>query len=215
MVALYSKLHETMSQHVAWRVAFAVVPVPILLFVAALVLIFVRPSALPSRASLRPPLTRYPPARFPQGTDHPTGKWANRHTMPATAVAIMQGQDVQIDASERAVFAEKKQEPAQAVQVAEVDDEADARDEAAARGPEVNIAVNQVLTLRSAAKILTSPLTWLPALGYMTTFGFELAVDSNLGHDLLLSHQSLGMLNAGYLASVFGASSAVPLRARA
>jgi NNP family nitrate/nitrite transporter-like MFS transporter len=40
MVALYAKLHETMSQHVAWRVAFAVVPVPILLFVAALTLIF-------------------------------------------------------------------------------------------------------------------------------------------------------------------------------
>lgn len=38
----------------------------------------------------------------------------------------------------------------------------------------------------------------------MTTFGFELAVDSNLASVILAPHPSLGQLNAGYLASVYG-----------
>jgi NNP family nitrate/nitrite transporter-like MFS transporter len=49
MTALYTALHDpnrgNLSQHVAWRASFAIVPVPILLGVAAAVLIFgVRPS---------------------------------------------------------------------------------------------------------------------------------------------------------------------------
>ena len=44
----------------------------------------------------------------------------------------------------------------------------------------VDVAVNQSLTLKSAFKILISPLTWLPALGYFTTFGLELLVNSKL-----------------------------------
>jgi MFS transporter, NNP family, nitrate/nitrite transporter len=38
----------------------------------------------------------------------------------------------------------------------------------------------------------------------MTTFGFELAVDSNLAANILTPHPSLSQLNAGYLASVYG-----------
>jgi NNP family nitrate/nitrite transporter-like MFS transporter len=68
----------------------------------------------------------------------------------------------------------------------------------------VDVAVNEPLTVKSAITILTNPLTWLPALAYMTTFGFELAVDSVLAHVLLDPHPELGQLNAGYLASVFG-----------
>lgn len=179
MVALYAKLHETLSQHVAWRISFVVVPVPVLLSVAAATLIF--------------------------GTDHPTGKWANRHTMPATAAAVMRGHSIQLDASEQAVINEKKSKPTTEVNIHEVDEEDDAREAAAAvNGSDLDVAVNEALTLRSAARILASPLTWLPALAYMSTFGFELAVDSNLHHDLLQTHPGLGQLNAGYLASVFG-----------
>lgn len=55
MVALYQRLtiNSGLSPHSAWRAAFALVPVPALLFVAILVLIF--------------------------GTDHPAGKWEDRH----------------------------------------------------------------------------------------------------------------------------------------
>ncbi len=38
----------------------------------------------------------------------------------------------------------------------------------------------------------------------MTTFGFELAVDSILAEVILGPHPALGQLNAGYLASIFG-----------
>lgn len=55
MVALYQSLttHSGLSPHSAWRAAFALVPVPALLIVAILVLLF--------------------------GTDHPAGKWEDRH----------------------------------------------------------------------------------------------------------------------------------------
>jgi hypothetical protein len=54
MIALFNRLlADGMSPHVAWRVAFAIVPVPILLSVATATLIF--------------------------GTDHPAGRWSDRH----------------------------------------------------------------------------------------------------------------------------------------
>lgn len=68
----------------------------------------------------------------------------------------------------------------------------------------VDVAVNEPLTVKTAIEILLNPLTWLPALAYATTFGFELAVDSVLATVLLEPHPELGQLNAGYLASVFG-----------
>lgn len=58
MVSLFQQLvHSGLSDHVAWRVAFVAVPVPVLLTVAALTLIF--------------------------GWDHPAGKWEDRHKLPA------------------------------------------------------------------------------------------------------------------------------------
>jgi NNP family nitrate/nitrite transporter-like MFS transporter len=69
---------------------------------------------------------------------------------------------------------------------------------------ELDVAVNEALTWKSALKIFVNPLTWLPALAYMTSFGFELAVDSNLGNDIFRAHPSLGWIDAGYLASIFG-----------
>ena len=54
MIALYNSLLSAgLVPHVAWRAAFAIVPVPILLSVATAVMVF--------------------------GTDHPAGKWSDRH----------------------------------------------------------------------------------------------------------------------------------------
>ena len=54
MIALYDSLvSDGLKPHVAWRAAFAIVPVPFLLVVAAAILIL--------------------------GTDHPAGKWSDRH----------------------------------------------------------------------------------------------------------------------------------------
>ncbi|GAA5966679.1 hypothetical protein JCM21900_005651 [Sporobolomyces salmonicolor] len=177
--ALYQQLlNDGLSSHSAWRAAFAIVPVPILWFVAIMTLIF--------------------------GTDHPAGKWSARHTLPATAIAARQGHFAKLDASERALVERKMQEKAAAtgrVQAAEDDLE----DEAAAEVP-LDIAVSEPLTWKSFLAIISKPYTWLPTLTYMTTFGFELAVDANLANVLYSDHKSpsFGQLRAGYYASTFG-----------
>jgi MFS transporter, NNP family, nitrate/nitrite transporter len=61
MIALFNQLlADGLTPHVAWRAAFAIVPVPILLSVAAATLIF--------------------------GTDHPAGRWSDRYKAIATAL---------------------------------------------------------------------------------------------------------------------------------
>jgi NNP family nitrate/nitrite transporter-like MFS transporter len=71
---------------------------------------------------------------------------------------------------------------------------------------EVDVAVNTPITLRLAYAVLTNPLTWLPSLSYLTTFGFELAIDSNLANILyaIYKSKSFGQTKAGYIASTFG-----------
>lgn len=66
MVSLFQSLVDRgLSGHSAWRAAYAIVPVPILFFVAAITLIF--------------------------GTDCPAGKWSDRHKLPASTFAIRHG----------------------------------------------------------------------------------------------------------------------------
>lgn len=85
MVALYDRLRsDGLSLHSAWRgatsgltktttnscsctAAFAIVPVPVLLFVACATLLF--------------------------GTDHPNGKWADRHKRPFSQSVIARDQE--------------------------------------------------------------------------------------------------------------------------
>ncbi|GAA5887928.1 hypothetical protein JCM6882_000805 [Rhodosporidiobolus microsporus] len=168
-----------MSHHSSWRAAFAVVPVPILLITAALTFFF--------------------------GTDHPAGKWSARHTLPATAIAARQGHLAQLDASERAVVERKMREKAAGQGHVQGVEENDAADEALAEIP-LDVAVNEPLTWQTFCEIMTKSYTWLPTLMYMTTFGFELAVDANLANVLYADHKSstFGQLEAGYYTSVFG-----------
>jgi hypothetical protein len=42
---------------------------------------------------------------------------------------------------------------------------------------ELDIAVNEHLTVKTALQILRNPRTWLPALSYLSSFGYELAID--------------------------------------
>jgi NNP family nitrate/nitrite transporter-like MFS transporter len=114
--------------------------VPILLTVAALTLIF--------------------------GQDHPAGAWSQRHTLPATAVAMAHGHQVHIDSDEvlRQESKEKNSEEGDA-EVHPVDEEFGNAIST------VDFAVNESLTFKSGVEILASPLTWLPALAYLTTFG--------------------------------------------
>ena len=61
IVVVYQRLISSgLSPHSAWRASFAIVPVPALLLVSILTLVF--------------------------GTDHPAGKWSQRHQIPAAAL---------------------------------------------------------------------------------------------------------------------------------
>lgn len=66
----------------------------------------------------------------------------------------------------------------------------------------IEVAVNESLTLKSFLRMMGTPYTWLPALMYMTTFGFELGVDANLANVLFAAHKSssFGQTQAGYYA---------------
>jgi NNP family nitrate/nitrite transporter-like MFS transporter len=200
MVSLYDTLRQGgLSKHLAWRAAFAVVPVPILLLTAALVLIF--------------------------GTDCPAGKWSERHTLRATALSIAHGHHVVIDSDEEVLLrfkthADKEKSKVETdvmIQelILEKKHEEKIPEEKQAEvlvhdeklyTSEVDVAVNERLTWKTTLAILGNPLTWLPGLSYITSFGFELAVDANLSNILFSIYKSptFGQTKAGYITSLYG-----------
>ena len=210
MTSLFQSLTQTygLTTHVAWRAAFAIVPcvfflarikigfysefsAPILLFVAVLTFIF--------------------------GQDHPAGKWSERHTLPAAALAAKQGHQIPLDHSDKKTTSssesskdEKDAEGNAAVSVRPVIAEEDLE----LVKSTVDVAINEPLTLKTTVKILTNPLTWLPALAYLTTFGVELAIDSQFAAVLfsLFSKKRPGFnqTTAGYYTSILYVSLQIP-----
>ena len=177
MTNLYQSLRDRgLTNHVAWRASFAIVPVPILLFVAALVMIF--------------------------GTDCPAGKWSQRHETPATAIAIARGHQMNISADKQSDEKDTEGGAVSTVAAAEVGDAA------AANAVEVDLAVNEPLTFKTALIVLAAPQTWLAALSYFTTFGLELAIDANVINILYAIYkgapQKYSLVKCGYLTAVFG-----------
>lgn len=104
MVSLFQQLvHSGLSEHVAWRVAFVAVPVPVLLTVAALTLIF--------------------------GWDHPSGKWEDRHKLPAQSMVpghahggVTRDIPSSLELSEKGLEKEEEKGDGVNVQVHEVDE---------------------------------------------------------------------------------------------
>ncbi|KAF8329332.1 nitrate/nitrite porter [Cantharellus anzutake] len=184
MVALFSRLtrHHSLSPHSAWRVAFAIVPVPALLFVAVLTLVF--------------------------GTDHPKGKWSERHK-PIASLEVTTGASRDGVVGEKHLDAEQgatvhvqdlSVPPSKSIQPHVLDFLGDHP------VSEVDVAINQNLTSKMALEIAINPLTWLPALAYLTTFGFELALDSSMANILFSLYKSphFGQTKAGYFTSIVG-----------
>ena len=72
--------------------------------------------------------------------------------------------------------------------------------------PTVEYTVKGLPTLATYLKILISPLTWLTPLAYMTTFGLELAIDSNMGNVLFslfnTKRPGFTLIQAGYYTSI-------------
>lgn len=111
------------------------------------------------------------------GQDHPAGRWSQRHSLPATALAIKQGHKTHLDRDEEVALGKDEKHLGDEVVDVRVAD--DAEHDATPKSS-VDVAVNESLTLESAIRILTNPLTWLPALAYLTTFGLELALDGQM-----------------------------------
>ncbi|KAG1876288.1 nitrate transporter [Suillus subluteus] len=175
MIALFNQLlADGMSPHVAWRVAFAIVPVPILLSVAAATLMF--------------------------GTDHPAGKWSDRYKAVAPALPTSDDQTSIINSA--------KNTNTKSGDDIETGDEKNIEVTITAINlvSELDTAVNNPLSLDMAYEIMLNPLTWLPSLAYMTTFGYELAIDANLATVLytLLKSPTFGQTKAGYIAGIYG-----------
>lgn len=141
------------------------------------------------------------------GQDHPAGKWSRRHTMPATAIAVAKGHQLHIDRDEEIIALDAKasksglEKGTVEVHAVDVNEEMGGNVQST-----VDIAVNESLTIESASKLLASPLTWLPALAYLTTFGLELIVDAQMANVLfaLFGKQIKGFdqTKAGYYTSI-------------
>ena len=175
--ALFERLRaDGLSSRISWRLCFVIVPVPILLVVAAAMLIFAR--------------------------DHPMGHWSQRHQMPATEVAVMMGQDVHLDHSEQEAMNRRDPEK----MYSEKGARAMIEPENPTGVKAIDVAVNEPLTLKSLMAIFSDIRMWMLALSYATTFGFELALDANMANSLytLFKGPNFAQLDAGYYGSIYG-----------
>ena len=129
------------------------------------------------------------------GQDHPSGRWEER---PNSDTVSLEKDDVasSLDFPNKDKGIENARVNTHPVQEGDV--------------TSLNPAVDKVdkgsPTLMTYIRILTSPLTWLPPLAYMTTFGLELAIDSNMGNVLfsLFNKKRSGFTQtqAGYFTSI-------------
>lgn len=120
------------------------------------------------------------------GTDHPAGKWSDRQKGQAvgsdpTPKRQPSMQELTLKRSSEKVSAQVSVKPVSAI----------------------DTAVNEALTLRDTSALLLDPVTWLPAISYFTTFGFELVVDANLANVLfgLYKGPSFDQTKAGYVST--------------
>ncbi|KAH9931316.1 major facilitator superfamily domain-containing protein [Fomitopsis serialis] len=180
MLAVYDRLiRDGLAKHVAWRASFAIVPVPVLLTVAALTLIF--------------------------GTDHPNGKWEDRFARPSPSFQedanVIEDSSSAGNASSNLKDVEAGERGRRRLPVSPANPDA-----AGVVTSSVDVAVNQPVTMAVVKETTLSPLTWLPSFAYLTTFGFELAVDANLSNVLFSMYQSktFGQTKAGYIAAIYG-----------
>ena len=186
MIALYDGLISAgLMPSVAWRAAFVIVPVPSLLLVATATMVF--------------------------GTDHPAGKWSNRHQ----AIAHGDGRPESAyvpeveQAKAYAPLDESKDDPEKRGGLADIQVTVVPAEDLSLPTlhsfldmvSEIDFAVNEPTTLEIALKVACTPLTWLPALAYLTTFGYELAIDANLANVFLTLYNSptFGQTKAGYV----------------
>ncbi|SJX64096.1 related to nitrate transporter [Sporisorium reilianum f. sp. reilianum] len=180
MIGLFERYRAAgYSPHLSWRLCFPTMPVPCLLLVAGMILLF--------------------------GKDHPAGKWSQRHQFSGTAVAIAQGEKIELDASERAEYerraADREKGPAKAANFRAADPA-----DAGKRVATVDTAQSEPITFKRLLVILADPRVWMCIMCYLLTFGLETAMDAALPGLLFTLFQSntFSAIDAAYAASLYG-----------
>jgi NNP family nitrate/nitrite transporter-like MFS transporter len=172
-----------MTHHLAWRVSFLVLPVPLLFVVAALILLL--------------------------GRDHPAGKWSQRHQLAGTAMAVAAGREVHLDAREiREQERMRENAGAEGGRSEKVRASAKGQDffESGIKADAVDTAQSEPLTPKSALAVASDLRVWMTALCYMTSFGLETALDAALPQLLygLFGGPNFTVADAAYAASMYG-----------
>jgi NNP family nitrate/nitrite transporter-like MFS transporter len=121
------------------------------------------------------------------GQDHPCGRWEERN-----AFYLEKGHNVTSSFDDEKDSQKKEKGLENAIHQGQDEDN--------------STVENTVPTLATYFRILISPVTWLPTLAYMTTFGLELAIDSNLGNVLFSlfnpKRRGFTQTKAGYYTSI-------------
>ncbi|UZJ56565.1 hypothetical protein CBS101457_005885 [Exobasidium rhododendri] len=178
MIGLYDRLMKAgLKSHLAWRICFVVLPVPLLFVVAALIMLLAK--------------------------DHPAGKWSQRHLLPGTAMAVAKGEDIHLDHSEQRAYEHQQASraekgPAKGADFREAENDKDIT--------VVDTAVSEPLTMKSFVAIITDLRVWMVALCYMITFGLETALDAALPGliNTLFTSKTFTVADAAYIASTYG-----------
>lgn len=177
MIGLYEGLRRGgLSQHLAWRICFLVLPVPLLFVVAGLIMLL--------------------------GKDHPAGKWSQRHQLPGTAMEVSKGGNIHLDASEARAYeaqatSRAEKGPAKG---------ADFRESEGEEITAVDTAVSEPLQVASFLRVISDLRVWMVALSYMITFGLETALDAALPNLIngLFASPTFTAVDAAYVASTYG-----------
>jgi len=214
MVALYNQLRDDgLSVHSAWRAAFAIVPVPVCFFVAAAVMIFGTDhpnGAWKNRHDV--PAAHIDFDSSGNAVQHSAADPEKRVVKSETQTSV-----VPVEAHEEDGGAMKKMESATTDTTTTAAEHPQGRkrfhikaedviEEESDVTSQLDVAINEKLTWLATWDIMMNPLTWLPGLAYLTTFGYELAIDANLANVLfgLFRSNDFGQTKAGYIASIYG-----------
>ncbi|CAD6891452.1 unnamed protein product [Tilletia laevis] len=177
MIGVFERLVKSgLSQHLAWRICFLIVPVPMLLMVAALCMLL--------------------------GKDCPQGAWSARHKTEGTAIEVARGDMPHLDASERRAMDDAQPSNNEKA----ISKGADFADMSRGEVLAMDTAVAEPISFAVMGKVLTDARVWLCALAYMTTFGLETAMDAALPGLILTLFQSPNFKvdDAAYVASTYG-----------
>jgi len=138
------------------------------------------------------------------GQDHPAGKWSERHSIPASSIILEKDSSAEHSSKElntEAVTSAREGD----IRVFHISCGGHEFDLTGFESM-VDLAINEPLTMETGMKIMLSPVTWLPAMAYLTTFGLELALDGAMANTLfsLFGKHKNGFTQnkAGYYTSI-------------